>query len=82
KMNDDIDNVVAVTSESIEKLLIQEKLTTVGGKGRSRSDAWNHFTRYLDGGRMRAQCNYCPTNYACDSNTNGTTNMNKHIDYQ
>ncbi|KAK2633775.1 hypothetical protein Ddye_028567 [Dipteronia dyeriana] len=31
---------------------------------------------------MRAQCNYCPANYARDSNTNGTTNMNKHIDYQ
>ncbi|KAK2649762.1 hypothetical protein Ddye_017251 [Dipteronia dyeriana] len=82
KMNDDIDNVVAVNSESTEKPHIQEKLKTVGGNGRSRSDAWNHFTRYLDGGRMRAQCNYCSANYASDSNTNRTTNMNKHIDYQ
>ncbi|KAK0583489.1 hypothetical protein LWI29_037478 [Acer saccharum] len=64
-------------SDSVEKPPLEEKL-----KGRQSSDAWNHFTRYQEGGRMRAQCKYCPKNYACDSNTNGTTNMNKHIQKQ
>ncbi|KAK3221760.1 hypothetical protein Dsin_008785 [Dipteronia sinensis] len=58
------------------------KVKLGGGKGRQSSDSWNHFTKYQENGRIRAQCKYCPKNYVCDSNTNRTTNMNKHIENQ
>ncbi|KAK3224957.1 hypothetical protein Dsin_004819 [Dipteronia sinensis] len=92
KMNDDNvlpTNVVdsssskgeeAVQSGSLERAPLKGNVKPIGGKGRQTSDSWNHFTKYQEDGRMRAQCKYCPKNYACDSNTNGTTNMNKHLE--
>ncbi|KAK3225357.1 hypothetical protein Dsin_005219 [Dipteronia sinensis] len=68
--------------ETPNSALIIGEVKLGGEKGRQSSDSWNHFTKYQENGRMRAQCKYCPKNYACDSNTNGTTNMNKHIENQ
>ncbi|KAK2663701.1 hypothetical protein Ddye_002275 [Dipteronia dyeriana] len=91
KMNDDNvlpTNVVdsssskdeeALQSGSLETVSLRGNVKPLGGKGRQTSDSWNHFTKCLKDGRMRAQCKYCPKNYACDSNTNGTTNMNNHL---
>ncbi|KAK2647713.1 hypothetical protein Ddye_015202 [Dipteronia dyeriana] len=69
----------ALQSGTLETASLRRNVKPLGGKGRQTSDSWNHFTKYLEDGRMRAQCKYCPKNYACDSNTNGTTNMNKHL---
>ncbi|KAK3198395.1 hypothetical protein Dsin_021810 [Dipteronia sinensis] len=70
----------AVQSGSLERAPLKGNVKPIGGKGRQTSDSWNHFTKYQEDGRMRAQCKYCPKNYACDSNTNGTTKMNKHLE--
>ncbi|KAK0582279.1 hypothetical protein LWI29_023697 [Acer saccharum] len=73
------DEAVGSGSLEVAPLKRNVKPLALGGKGRQTSDSWNHFTKYQDDGRMRARCKYCPKNYACDSNTNGTTNMNKHL---
>ncbi|KAK0570470.1 hypothetical protein LWI29_001632 [Acer saccharum] len=73
------DEAVGSGSLEVAPLKGNVKPLALGGKGRQTSDSWNHFTKYQDDGRMRARCKYCPKNYACDSNTNGTTNMNKHL---
>ena len=74
------DEAVGSGSLEIAPLKGNVKPLALGGKGRQTSDSWNHFTKYQDNGRMRARCKYCSKNYACDSNTNGTTNMNKHLE--
>ncbi|KAK0595199.1 hypothetical protein LWI29_004436 [Acer saccharum] len=73
------DEAVGSGSLEVAPLKGNVKPLALGGKGRQTSDSWNHFTKYQDDGRMRARCKYCPKNYACDSNINGTTNMNKHL---
>ncbi|KAL5790079.1 hypothetical protein ACOSQ2_004967 [Xanthoceras sorbifolium] len=35
-----------------------------------------------DGGRMKAQCNYCPQTYACGTGASGTSNMLRHTKKQ
>ena len=39
---------------------------------RSPSNVWEHFTKYAEGNRCK--CNYCETNYSCESGF-GTKNM-------
>ncbi|TXG60438.1 hypothetical protein EZV62_015011 [Acer yangbiense] len=74
------DETVGSGSLEIAPLKGNVKPLALGGKGRQTSYSWNHFTKYQEDGRIRARCKYCPKNYACDSNTNGTTNMNKHLE--
>lgn len=47
---------------------------------RQRSSGWDHFIKYTDkDGFSRVRCKYCPNKtYACDSITNGTSNLLKH----
>lgn len=45
-----------------------------------RSIVWEHFERYFDcDGNQRARCRYCGSNYAVDSNSNGTSSLNNHL---
>ncbi|KAK1411369.1 hypothetical protein QVD17_37917 [Tagetes erecta] len=49
-------------------------------KYKPRSEVWKHFTRYIDkDGKVRARCNYCIIDYACDSKSSGTSNMRSHL---
>ena len=89
KMNGDNDSPINAFDSSNSRgeetpnsATITGKVKPRGGKGRQSFDSWNHFTKYQENGRMRAQCKYCPKNYTCDLNTNGITNMNKHIENQ
>ena len=35
---------------------------------KERSSVWNHFTKFIDNNdKPRAKCNYCATNYSCDT---------------
>ena len=46
-------------------------------KPRKRSKAWDHFERTADG--KRAVCLYCKVDFACDTQTCGTSTLNKHM---
>ncbi|KAK2646634.1 hypothetical protein Ddye_021829 [Dipteronia dyeriana] len=69
----------ALQSGSLETTPLLGNVKPLDGKGRQTSNSWNLFTKYQEDGRMRAQCKYCPKNYVFNSNTNGTTNMIKHL---
>ena len=42
---------------------------------------WDHFTR-LENNNKRCKCNYCSKEYACDTNSCGTSTLWKHLKYQ
>ncbi|KAL4555229.1 hypothetical protein LXL04_037840 [Taraxacum kok-saghyz] len=47
---------------------------------KQRSAGWDHFVKYTDkDGSTRARCKYCPDkSFACDSISNGTSNLLRH----
>ncbi|KAL4581977.1 hypothetical protein LXL04_006513 [Taraxacum kok-saghyz] len=47
---------------------------------KQRSAGWDHFVKYTDkDGTTRARCKYCPDkSFACDSISNGTSNLLRH----
>lgn len=46
----------------------------------ARSEMWNHFEKILvDGVLQKGKCNYCKTDIAAHSVTNGTTALGKHF---
>ncbi|XP_061999376.1 zinc finger BED domain-containing protein RICESLEEPER 2-like [Rosa rugosa] len=62
-------------------------------KSKERSWIWRHFTKedhpimeivdgteQIVGHTTRAQCKYCPTHLACNSTSNGTSSLIKHIE--
>lgn len=66
--------------------------TTTSKPSRERSWVWDHFTKFdvllteiVDDEEIivkhtkRAQCKYCSTTLACDSRSNGTSTLSKHI---
>ncbi|KAL5794065.1 hypothetical protein ACOSP7_002659 [Xanthoceras sorbifolium] len=86
-MNRDVDSTCSDQADniSLHKSVNKKNISCVkpgDGKGRKTSDAWNHFTPYEDGGRMKAQCNYCPQTYACGTGASGTSNMLRHTKKQ
>nr|UBY07380.1 NBS-LRR disease resistance protein [Dasypyrum villosum] len=50
--------------------------------GNLRSVVWDHFmiTAIVEGKRSKAKCNYCPKEFNCDTTTNGTSSMIKHLE--
>ena len=51
-------------------------------KRRQTSEAWKHFTRLPlseTKGEPRANCNYCPADYKCDSSGTGTISLLRHM---
>ncbi|TXG53731.1 hypothetical protein EZV62_018987 [Acer yangbiense] len=74
--NDELDNSISVAKENSGK-----RGVWVGGrKGQKKSKCWQHFQEYhTKDGRKRAKCKHCGDTYACGSGSNGTTNMNTHI---
>ncbi|KAK4478969.1 hypothetical protein RD792_014476 [Penstemon davidsonii] len=53
----------------------EEQQTT----SKKRARCWQHFHEYTKNGKVRAQCNYCEKNYACESRRNCTSGMNNHM---
>ncbi|XP_022930163.1 arginine and glutamate-rich protein 1-like [Cucurbita moschata] len=47
----------------------------------SRSIVWDHFT-ILENNNKRCKCNYCSKEYACDTNSCGTSTLWKHLKNQ
>ncbi|KAK2634836.1 hypothetical protein Ddye_029628 [Dipteronia dyeriana] len=45
----------ALQSGYLEITSLRGNVKPLGGKGRQTSDSWNHFTKYQENGRMRAQ---------------------------
>ncbi|KAL5779201.1 hypothetical protein ACOSQ2_009938 [Xanthoceras sorbifolium] len=86
-MNRDVDSTCSDQADniSLHKSVNKKNISCVkpgDRKGRKTLDAWNHFTLYEDGGRMKAQCNYCPQTYACGTGASGTSNMLRHTKKQ
>nr|BAJ98893.1 predicted protein [Hordeum vulgare subsp. vulgare] len=51
--------------------------------GKLRSPVWEHFTiteTTVDGKRSKAKCNYCRKDFNCETKTNGTSSMKKHLE--
>ena len=46
---------------------------------KERSSVWNHFTKFIDNNdKPRAKCNYCATDYSCDTKA-GTSTLWGHL---
>nr|QEQ12704.1 yellow rust resistance protein 7 [Triticum aestivum] len=51
--------------------------------GKLRSPVWEHFTiteTTIDGKRSKAKCKYCGNDFNCETKTNGTSSMKKHLE--
>ncbi|KAM3389876.1 hypothetical protein ACQJBY_011805 [Aegilops geniculata] len=51
--------------------------------GKLRSSVWEHFTiteTTVDGKRSKAKCKYCRKDFNCETKTNGTSSMKKHLE--
>ncbi|XP_024195526.1 zinc finger BED domain-containing protein RICESLEEPER 1-like [Rosa chinensis] len=83
------------TSKELKKVAAKRKREPAqkGLKKPPRSWVWEHFTKeehplmgIVDGKEQqvghttRAQCKYCPTHLACNSISNGTSSLIKHIE--
>ncbi|KAF7011140.1 hypothetical protein CFC21_025479 [Triticum aestivum] len=50
--------------------------------GKLRSSVWEHFTitETVDRKRSKAKCKYCRKDFNCETKTNGTSSMKKHLE--
>ncbi|KAL8149853.1 hypothetical protein AgCh_006754 [Apium graveolens] len=48
-----------------------------GGSGREKSNVWNHFTKQVIDGSLKAICKYCKKQMKGDSGS-GTSHLNNH----
>uniref|UniRef100_A0A453CZG0 BED-type domain-containing protein n=1 Tax=Aegilops tauschii subsp. strangulata TaxID=200361 RepID=A0A453CZG0_AEGTS len=50
--------------------------------GKLRSAVWEHFTitETVDRKRSKAKCKYCRKDFNCETKTNGTSSMKKHLE--
>ncbi|VAH52046.1 unnamed protein product [Triticum turgidum subsp. durum] len=51
--------------------------------GKLRSAVWEHFTiteTTVDGKRSKTKCKYCTKDFNCETKTNGTSSMKKHLE--
>ncbi|XP_037482410.1 putative disease resistance protein RGA1 [Triticum dicoccoides] len=50
--------------------------------GKLRSVVWEHFriTEHVNGKPIKAVCRYCGNEFKCDTKTNGTSSMKKHLE--
>ncbi|CAN6253636.1 unnamed protein product [Urochloa humidicola] len=75
--------------ESLEENKVTEKETVEVVKEAKkrkamapRSEAWHSFTKIKENGSdvvKEARCNYCKITIKCDSKTNGTSSLGKHL---
>ncbi|VAH52045.1 unnamed protein product [Triticum turgidum subsp. durum] len=83
--------VQGVTRGEHEDVLVAERVDDIssGGAdtqqsnvGNLRSVVWDHcmITETVVGKRSKAKCNYCRKEFKCDTTTNGTSSMIKHLE--
>lgn len=69
-------NGSAHVASSTNSIPVSKKRKTM----KYRSAVWEHFEKFIDFDvAHRAKCNYCGSNYAADSNSNGTLSLSTHL---
>ncbi|KAH7865945.1 hypothetical protein Vadar_013434 [Vaccinium darrowii] len=81
----DIDNNLKIDDDPILGNNEEDEPENTGAKPKNSSFLWDHFTRLPEpkvpppGYKQKATCNYCGTEFACNSDHNGTSSMRTHL---
>ncbi|KAF7003736.1 hypothetical protein CFC21_019023 [Triticum aestivum] len=68
--------------EPVDEISMGDADTLNSSGGTLRSEVWKHFTiTEKDNGKLnKAICRHCDSEFNCDTKTNGTTSMRKHLE--
>uniref|UniRef100_A0A803LLN9 Transposase n=1 Tax=Chenopodium quinoa TaxID=63459 RepID=A0A803LLN9_CHEQI len=78
-----MDAVSRTDIEELRKSLPPDKKLTEGRqylvrKSKRKAPYREYYIEYLDDGKLRAECKFCPANFAADGNLNGSKNVKNH----
>ncbi|KAI8547962.1 hypothetical protein RHMOL_Rhmol07G0235900 [Rhododendron molle] len=80
----DIDNDIEIDDDPILGNNEEDEPKKTREKAKNSSFVWDHFTRLPKkvpppGYKQKATCNYCGTEFGCNSDHNGTLSMRTHL---
>uniref|UniRef100_A0A803M804 Transposase n=1 Tax=Chenopodium quinoa TaxID=63459 RepID=A0A803M804_CHEQI len=49
-------------------------------KSKRKAEYWKYYLEYVENGKLRAECKFCPKTFAADGNLNGSKNVKNHAE--